>query len=343
MATMISLTRRLAARNAVFTTRPLPPCRKPLARRQFHLGVSILGKSVVWTAKHISAFYHVTGIPWFIMIPLAAVAVGAVVRLPCSILYYRLRRRREELKPLIDLSCIYNRIKATRKHKNDRIAWDKEVAKLDKESRRDIYKSFGVGHWNFYLHLTVVPFVIVSEALRKLCGSPGSWLAVQLGLEKGSQGARAAVTRPLFEASLTDGGCLWFPDLTVMDPYFILPLICSIVFARQIWARMPRERLLILLGIGNKPEMTSSTTRMVLGRVLGRAIIMTPAIPLALADLPSAVMLFWISSSLVGDAISSMLRAKYQKRGIELTYKSKVKALKSYIPRDPEPTLIKQK
>lgn len=41
-------------------------------------------------------------------------------------------------------------------------------------------------------------------------------------------------------SSLTSGGCLWFQDLTVPDPYFILPLLScvSILFSMEIAQRM---------------------------------------------------------------------------------------------------------
>ena len=43
-------------------------------------------------------------------------------------------------------------------------------------------------------------------------------------------GIRAMTSLPV--QSMTTGGALWFTDLTVADPYFILPAICAV----SIWA-----------------------------------------------------------------------------------------------------------
>ncbi|PHH83374.1 hypothetical protein CDD82_1603 [Ophiocordyceps australis] len=337
MTPMTSLTRGLAARNAVFTTRPLPVCRKPLARRHLYQDAGIIGQSVLWTSNQLAAFHHAIGIPWFVTIPLFALVTSGLFRLPCQIMARELASRRKELQPLVIASNVYNSSRIPRDYNNGSLnAWKESVAKLTKKSQRDIYRSFGVQRYKSAVALLpAVPALIVIESLRILCGSPHSWLLVYLGLASGPQSAQSLVG-----SSLVDGGCLWFSDLTAMDPYFILPIFCTSLIARGVWTKLPQKTIPILLGLGDMGPISSMSARQ---RAFGRTMLLAPLLPLAVADLPSAIMLFWASSLAISGAMDWKLRRRFPKRGIDLTTKPKVTQFLPYIPRDHKSNPSKQK
>lgn len=150
-------------------------------RRSFHL--SAVGDAVLWTADNIT-FIHHAGLPWYLSIPLVAVGVNFSFRLPIQYYTRRLVVTRNRLTPLV--TAWSSRHAMTVKHGQGEDAerlWRLRVAGLTERSRSRIYKSWGVQRWkSFAPFLSMAPFIIVSEALRRLCGAPTGWLSHSFGL-----------------------------------------------------------------------------------------------------------------------------------------------------------------
>lgn len=308
-----------------------PPTRASATnqRRQFHLGS--LGDAVVWTADGISSL-HAAGLPWYLSIPLAAVGVNFSFRLPVQYYTRRLVARRSELGPLVAAWGARHAAAVPRGggEAAERV-WRLRVAGLAERSRRRIYRTWGVQRWKTLApFLSMVPFVVVSEALRRLCGAPMGWISHQLGLANVERVSSAlASSGGLVDQSLAQGGCLWFADLTAMDPYYALPLLCSALLARTSWGRLSKDQLRALLAVG-----ASKTPKTPMSRVqtaIGRTLLLVPLFPLVFADLPSAIFLYWATTFGLNDVNESILERLVPKRTPRLKLVQKVPTVMPYL------------
>ncbi|KAH6621431.1 hypothetical protein B0J18DRAFT_480991 [Chaetomium sp. MPI-SDFR-AT-0129] len=108
------------------------------------------------------------------------------------------------------------------------------------------------------------------------------------------------------DPTLMTGGCLWFPDLTAADPLHILPLALSVVFVLNI---MPNTMSGIRLLFGARdPQNPGTSDAAVLDPAmkwrlrLQRSLLMVGiAVGPLTMDLPCALHLYWITSSLSGN------------------------------------------
>lgn len=247
-----------------------------------------LGSTVAFTAESLSHL-HTAGLPWYIVLPLVATSLNFTIRLPAQWLarYYRLRK--SEVRPLKSAWMI----QATQKYR--RSAPTSGLKDLPKafswmrESSR-IYKDFGVSPWKTWSTFLVpmVPFVLVSEAVRRLAGSPMTWIGQKLGLDRFLDLLEPGTSR-LVDGSLSEGGILWFTDLMAADPYGGLPLMCALSLGWSSWSRLSAERLKELLSVDDRNMNTLRRASNALGRVL----LVIPLFPLLFWNLPSAVFLYW--------------------------------------------------
>lgn len=288
--------------------RPFPPTsattRRRLAstpcagRRSFHLA-STVGDTIRVTADAFSWVHVNAGVPWYIAIPLLAIGVNATLRFPLQLYTAHLRQKRAELLPLVTAWTTRHSkaVRQEQKHVPERIQRIR-IAGLIEKSRRRIYKNWGTQRWKGLAPmLGIVPFLAISEALRRKCGAPVGWISnsVGLGSPDSTTAAIGSASSSMFDESLVNGGCLWFSDLSSMDPYFGLPIICSGILVWNTWGKMSREQLQTLLTINlSDRKQLDATPR--LQKLLGRMLLLMPTFPLLFADLPSAIFLYWGSS-----------------------------------------------
>ena len=175
-----------------------------------------------------------------------------------------------------------------------------EVSRLTMKSQKRIFKSFGVQGWKSFLPFaTMVPFVLVSESLRRLCGVSVRVAGVPIGEDAASSAATAVASIPapavdaVFDPSLAQGGLLWFTDLILADPYSGLPLLCSAVLAWSSWGNMTQDRLRGLLSM-DKPGTVTGMSRV--QKALQRLLLGLPLVPLFLNHLPAAIFLYWLTN-----------------------------------------------
>ncbi|KAF4993309.1 hypothetical protein FGRMN_6576 [Fusarium graminum] len=264
-------------------------------RRNFSVASS-LGETVTMTADSLS-WVHGAGMPWYVAIPLLAVGINATIRFPLQLYSARMREAQKPLTPLI--------MAWSRRHAGDRIINDLtlperirnlRLAGAVEKSRRRIFKAWGVQRWKSLAPLLgMVPFVTISEALRRKCGAPLGWISHQIGLGNAdSTTAGIGVASSMFDESLVNGGLLWFTDLASADPYYGLPIICSGILIWSTWGRMPKQQLRALLKI--QPDGNAQIVMTRVQQLFGRAMLMMPILPLLFADLPSAIFLYWGTS-----------------------------------------------
>ncbi|KAI6084279.1 hypothetical protein F4821DRAFT_176041 [Hypoxylon rubiginosum] len=110
--------------------------------------------------------------------------------------------------------------------------------------------------------------------------------------------------RYLPDPSIALEGCLWFPDLTAADPYHILPIALSVVLVSQVIPKTNTLRRQVF-GLDPKDGFDVDSEKM-LARTsqwrlrLNRAfILLAAAVGPITMDLPAALHLYWLCSSLI--------------------------------------------
>ncbi|KJZ80163.1 hypothetical protein HIM_00013 [Hirsutella minnesotensis 3608] len=272
-------------------------------RRQLHL--SSIGDGITWTAESLSSI-HAAGVPWLVTIPLVAVGVNFTLRLPVQYYLRQLAFKRKELEPLVKAWVIRHRNETLfRDEFRAEARWRLRVARLTGLSQKRIYKSWGCQRWKSSLVLlSFAPLIVISESLRRLCGAPLGMITRHFGL--GSSGPEAASSLSAWaDRSLADGGVLWFVDLTAADPYMALPTICTLLLAYQVKQNMSLAQMRNYLSLDLTKKNLTVTAR--LQESLGRFILVTPLLPLLFSNLPSAIFVYWASSSALNLVNASIL------------------------------------
>ncbi|KAF4466048.1 mitochondrial export translocase Oxa2 [Fusarium albosuccineum] len=304
-----------ATRHAPLTSPTASPC---AGRRSFHLA-STVGDTIRVTADAFSWIHVNVGLPWYVTIPLLAVGVNATFRFPLQLYTARLREKRNELTPLLSAWVHRHATNILQQQKDvpERI-WRLRTASSTEKSRRRIYKNFGVQRWKGMTPLlSIFPFLTISEALRRKCGAPVGWISNSVGLgSPDSTTANLGSSNGLFDQSLVDGGCLWFSDLSSMDPYFGLPLICSGILVWNTWGKMSKEQLQVLLTTQLDDKVVPLGR---LQKLFGRMMLLVPVLPLLFADLPSAIFLYWGSSFALTGINEIILRRLVPRKTPKLT------------------------
>ncbi|CAF3483029.1 hypothetical protein SNK03_012695 [Fusarium graminearum] len=293
--------RRTALNNSISS-----PC---ASRRNFSIA-STLGEAVTITADSLS-WAHSVGVPWYVTIPLVAIGINATVRFP---LQYYVRGVQEGRKPLEPLTAAWTRRHLRAQNEKDRdLPLQLRLLRAygaSTKSKKRIYKTWGVQRWKSFVPVAgIIPFVTVSEALRRKCDAPLGWISHQIGLGNAdSTTAGLGAASSMFDESLTNGGLLWFTDLSSADPYCGLPVICSGILVWSIWGRMDKAQLKILLGMSHGDELARPVV-VRLTQLLSRIMLLVPVVPLMFADLPSAVFLYW-GTSFAFTRINDMILTK---------------------------------
>ncbi|KAK0389879.1 hypothetical protein NLU13_3452 [Sarocladium strictum] len=285
-----------------------------------------LGSCVAATAESLSAV-HTAGLPWYIVLPLVATSLNFTIRLPAQWFgrYYRLRRA--ETRPLKS-AWMANAIRVNMMKNQGKASLSPDLLRPMRETRR-INKDFGVSAWKSWGAALgpMVPFVLVSEAVRRLADSPMTWLGRKLGLDRFLDLVEPG-TSSLTDHSLSEGGLLWFTDLMAADPYGGLPLICALTLGWSSWTRLSADRLRELLSVDDRSMNSLQRARNALGRVL----LVIPLFPLLFWNLPSAIFLYWAPTFLFNSINDTLLKRWLPDREPRYSIEGKKKPTKITLP-----------
>lgn len=256
------------------------------------------GDTFTWAAELCNTL-HQAGVPWYLTIPTIALGFNVAVRFP--LMYYNrtLESRRTKLLPLVTAWLVRYGLDLRRQKGLDFTTAKARllIAKDTLRARRQVFRSFGVQRWKTWATIppSLAPIVIMSGGIRRLCSDAeidSSDSATPLQSMTEAEYADALHTA---STSLHDGGCLWFTDLAVADPYYALPLLCSGLLLVQIVGRYPKERLRELL----IPKQDTTQAKLQVSpfeRLVERIPFLIPFIPLTASAFPSAIFLYWASS-----------------------------------------------
>jgi len=194
-----------------------------------------------------------TGLPWWQTIALATL-LGRVVLFPLQVYQSRGAARMTLIKP--QLEAYSARIKAGYSKKTSAGLDDAEVARLEMQQLMD---RNGVRPWSTMGSALVGMPVWVSFffALRKMVYVDG--------------------------VGLSEGGMLWFPDLTQHDPYYMLPVLSGLSLFGMVSLGDAGQA-------GAKPD---AQQQMVKNVMRGAAVVIVPAT----AWFESGVFIYWLTAN----------------------------------------------
>lgn len=272
-------------------------------RRAFHASFQPRVLDTCFGIVHsaLTSMHSFTGLPWVATIPCFALVTRTFILSPITLYLHKLNCRRATLKP-VSLAWVYAiRTKLQQEHgaKGPEFC-QKELVKQHSRKSVEINRRHGTQASRNLVSLLQLPFfLIIVETLRKMCGANKGLLGlVTDGVPQEYQSVIEAI--PLeqligpnlgedlfpFEESFANEGALWFPDLLVPDPMMILPFVLSGSLFLSIYYQTSRYD-----GMSESKWLRRFSNSL---KVLALA-----AGPLTL-QVPCAMLLYWISSSLFG-------------------------------------------
>lgn len=251
--------------------------------RSFHASrsVSFEFSTVLQPVHHALQSAHAyTGLPWYIMIPLATVTLRATVTLPISILNRKRAQKQASLQPLLQAMTpvLKAKLAASSAAQSGKLTIEQinVIAMKERRKRRvALFKKFKCQSWKSIIILPMIQIPLwatMSLVIRSMCG----W-QVMPGIPK--------------ESAFIHESFLWLPNLTEADPYGILP-VCIGVFAlanvewNALVAMNPTAVAIRNRGKASVPVIFSNISR------IATLLFMTASF-----QAPTAVCLYWLSSN----------------------------------------------
>lgn len=239
----------------------------------------------------ITGLHSISGLPWAATLPLTALIVRSVIVGPLSVISHEAVRRRVALSPLLHAWQHAIRQKVMKKAEDlGPVVCTREIKRAMTRKTRELYSSHECEDWKLFLPLLQIPaFLIVLESVRKMCDAHAGLLGLMFGRprdpvkESGDDPLDGiSQTAASVEHSLSQEGALWFPDLIAPDPLMVLPFLLSGSLLASIYLH---SRALP----GQTPTKWSR-------RLTNTLRIMALCIGPATLQVPSALLLYWISS-----------------------------------------------
>lgn len=302
-------------------------------------GYLLKGSELLVTSVH-----EVTATPWFLSLPLVAVVVSAITRVPLTLYTHSTQRKKAKLAPLIYAQYAQIGLGLRRKAVPN---LRERLTKAVKSRSKKMFTAFAINEsrsfWGGLISLPI--FLSNLEVIRTMCGGPrgllGSVLygwqgrdaATTVPSDTAATGAAASSTASNFspgppvadlpsptdatelassatspevlnpltlDPTFATGGCLWFPDLLVPDPYHILPFAVSGLLLVHL---IPETEAELRNLFGMRPPAGSRNSIVIAGArsrgsmALRRALmVLALAIGPATMDMPVALHLYWASS-----------------------------------------------
>lgn len=277
---------------------------KLLSRRHFHATQrsQLQWLDVCYHQTHtvLTGIHGFTGLPWVWTLPLTALLIRGLIFLPLGIYTHKNKERIVAAQPL---SHAWHQILQRRVPREHAALGPKQCTKILNAEMRlksaELRLKMGARSWKTFLHWLQLPvWLTVIETLRKMSGTHEGLLGLvtknfKTPVEQDRETILEAVGAPSIvpvEQSFSTEGALWFTDLLVPDPQLILPFLLSGTLFANIYYQ---TRYVHAIGIAQTKwsrRLTNSLKLVAL--VIG---------PLTL-QVPSAMLVYWISSSALATA-----------------------------------------
>ncbi|KAM5193255.1 cytochrome c oxidase assembly protein COX18, mitochondrial isoform 1-T2 [Mantella aurantiaca] len=224
---------------------------------------------------------EVTGLPWWANILCATVALRTTVTFPLMIYQAYILAKLENLQS--EISSLAKQLQYEVSVYGKQQKWSEKVAKF--HFRKNMNRIVT----GLYVRDNCHPF---KASLIMWIQIP-MWIFMSLALRNFSYCTSGSATAMMLHKQLQEGGALWFPDLTVPDSTWILPLSLGFI-----------NLLLIEMFALRKLEV-SKFQRYITNFLRTLSVVMIPIT----ASVPSCMALYWVSSSCVGLTHNLLLRS----------------------------------
>jgi inner membrane protein COX18 len=267
----------------------------PVNQRNFHASPPqhFIAECVDQTQHLIVGLHTLTGLPWAAALPLTAILIRLGILGPLAAYAHIKSYQRREIYPLIYAWEHAIRRKVLREHGAQGPAACHKLATTQlRQKGRELRKELGVQYWKSSLSWLQLPvFLVVIESIRKMCGTHSGLLGL-LTRGPGEDATREEILAGTdmgvsyeIKQSLATEGALWFPDLLLPDPALILPFMLSGCLFANI---MFHDRKAAAAGIQpGKWQLRFQRSVKVVALAIGPATL----------GVPSAMLVYWITSS----------------------------------------------
>ncbi|KAK6845741.1 hypothetical protein PG995_015851 [Apiospora arundinis] len=143
-----------------------------------------------------------SGLPWCVVIPLIAVSVNAVFRLPFSAYSQKLLQRRKKVEPLMTAWNARVKRDVIVRERTDPAKAKPIVEQRLKTIQKRVYSALGLRQWRFYLSITSFPvWLLALDGIRRVCGGQKGVLLGLITGEKSLDAESAAAGQTVADAS----------------------------------------------------------------------------------------------------------------------------------------------
>uniref|UniRef100_H3CH32 Cytochrome c oxidase assembly factor COX18 n=1 Tax=Tetraodon nigroviridis TaxID=99883 RepID=H3CH32_TETNG len=234
--------------------------------------------------QYLVGVQQLTGFPWWLSIIVSTVTVRTLITLPLAAYQVVIIAKVEALQA--EISELAKRLRYEVSVRAKERGW------TEKEKRFQFQRNLRHLVSQLYIRDNCHPF----KASLLVWVQLPLWISLSLALRN------LSLEEPALQAALAAGGALWFPDLTSPDPTWILPLCLGLT------------NLLIVEVFSLQKLHQSRLQRLTTNFIRGFSVLMVPVA----ASVPSAMALYWLSSSLVGFCHNLLLRSPTVHRGLQL-------------------------
>lgn len=242
----------------------------------------------------LTGLHAFTGLPWVATLPLTAFLVRTIIVGPLQYRSHQAHQRQLDLQPLMNAWQHAFRRKVIREmgslgpEECDRVA-----KRALKEKRKEMYKRWGCERWMNFLPIAQFPlWLLLIETIRKMCGTHQGLLGLVTSRFRGTsvETDREALealnaTSLSVEESFAEEGALWFQNLLAPDPLLVLPYVLSGALFTNIY-----------LGSRSVYRQGREPSRFQRRAANALKILALAVAPMTL-QVPSAMLVYWISSS----------------------------------------------
>lgn len=238
---------------------------------------------VGWAEAGLAALQAASGLPWWASVVAASALLRTGLTLPLAALQGRVLAKLQNLQP--EIRGLAGQLRREVSACGARRGWSEREAEF--HFKRNLKRIVSELHVRDNCH----PF----KASLLVWIQVPVWVFVSLALRNFSTGGgRAASEAGLpIQEEFSRGGALWFVDLTAPDHTLILPLALGLL------------NLLIVEVFALQKSEPSRIQKYATHFFRGMSVFMVPVA----ATVPSAMALYWVSSSFVGLSHNLMLRA----------------------------------
>lgn len=268
-----------------------------------HMFNKVVTSPPVYFIEDTLAHLHdVSGVPWCGVLVLGTAALRVILTLPGQITAQKVASKRINLYREMDQQIIPAlRVEVSRHVRESN--WSKQKAAASFQQHSQQLKHALIIQNNCHMAKLYLPafvqipvWVFTSVAIRNLSLMRETKLRFLTVPVEGRYNQLAAE------------GALWFSNLTVPDPTFILPLIVGLSFAANIFISSNR----LVPGVAAKPN--NPVTRAITFLLYGLSVAMVPIT----AYQPAAVGLYWATSGCLGTLFNLLLLSPRFKRLVRI-------------------------